>query len=158
MPCSCLTRSTAPPVGTWRAHSSRITRLRPFVQAGGHAQTAAGTILHAVGNHPWHHIRPALLGWPRPVGRATRLPAQRGAPSGPPFASVRAARSLGQATEPFVKLGAQAWIPKTLPYKIPGKSQSNNQNAAKNQRIKSHLNPTHPIPLQNEIKTIKIPG
>ena len=45
-----------------------------------------------------------------------------------------------------------------LPYKIPGKSQSNNQNAAKNQRIKSHLNPTHPIPLQNEIKTIKIPG
>ena len=45
-----------------------------------------------------------------------------------------------------------------LPYKIPGKSQSNNQNAAKNQRIKPHLNPTHPIPLQNEIKTIKIPG
>eukprot|EP00964_Phaeocystis_antarctica_P032117 scaffold18177_cov61-Phaeocystis_antarctica.AAC.1 len=42
-----------------------------------------------------------------------------------------------------------------LPYKIPGKSQSNNQNAAKNQRIKSHLNPTHPIPLQNEIKTLR---
>ena len=96
------TRSIAAPVGTWRAHTSHTTRLRPFVQAGRRAQTAAGAIIYAVGDHSRHHIRPALLGWPRPVGRAARLPAQRSAPSRPALAFVRAARPLGQATEPSV--------------------------------------------------------
>ena len=87
-------------------HASHTTRLRPFVQVGGRAQTAAGTDLHAVGNHPGHHIRPALLGGPRLAGRAARLPAQCSAPSGLPVAVVGAAQPLGQATEPFVKAPA----------------------------------------------------
>ena len=43
-------------------------------------------------------------------------------------------------------------------HRIPPKSKSNHQNGQKNQRIKYHFHPTYPIPLQNGIKTIKIPG
>jgi hypothetical protein len=60
---------------------------------------------------------------------------------------------LHACTDPQISAEIEIKQSKRLP--------SNNQTIKiqkTNQRIKYHFHPTHPIPLQNGIKTIKIPG